>query len=148
MPSPEQPPPWRGFHHIALVTRDLDETIRFYRDVLGMAAGEISAQTARGTGQRHIFITPGETEGWGLHVFENVSAERKIATLGEQLATMEVGVQHIAFALPDGNAAQALRERLGEHGVEMTPVRTLGPICNTLFLDNNGMLLEATWPAP
>ncbi len=29
-------PPWSGFHHIALVTRDLDATIRFYRDVLGM----------------------------------------------------------------------------------------------------------------
>jgi len=29
-------PPWRGFHHVALVARDLDATISFYRDVLGM----------------------------------------------------------------------------------------------------------------
>lgn len=140
--------PWRGFHHIALVTRDLDETVCFYHDVLGMQAGEVSTQTAQGTGRRHLFITPGETKSWGLHVFENVSAKQETATLKEKLETMDVGIQHLAFALPDENAAQSLRQRLSEHGVEMTPVRTLGPIRNTLFLDNNGFLLEATWPAP
>lgn len=140
--------PWRGFHYIALVTPNLDETVSFYRDVLGMQTGEVSTQTARGTGQRHLFVSIGQAEGWGLHVFENQSAMRRTAPLGEQLATMEVGVQHLAFALPDESAAQALRARLSEHGVEMTPIRTLGPIHNTLFLDNNAILLEATWPAP
>ena len=32
---------WRGFHHVAVVTRDLEETIRFYEDVLGMSAGDV-----------------------------------------------------------------------------------------------------------
>lgn len=27
---------WRGAHHLALVTRDLDATVRFYHGVLGM----------------------------------------------------------------------------------------------------------------
>lgn len=45
-------PPWSGFHHIALVTRDLDATIRSYRDVLGMdvviiaSAGELHSRIA------------------------------------------------------------------------------------------------------
>lgn len=148
MPEESQRLPWRGVHHIALVTPDLDETVRFYRDVLGMKAGEVSDQTARNTSQRHLFVNLGGTDSWGLHIFENTSAERKIIPLGQQLATMEVGVQHLAFALPNEAAGEALRTRLGEHGVEMTPARTLGPIRNTLFLDNNGLLLEATWPAP
>ena len=59
-----------------------------------------------------------------------------------------VGVQHIAFALPDEAAGIELRERLKESGVESTDVGSVGPIRNTLFFDNNGLLLEATWPKP
>jgi hypothetical protein len=33
-------PPWRGFHHVALVTPDLDATIRFYGGVVGMRVGK------------------------------------------------------------------------------------------------------------
>ncbi|MBY6278041.1 VOC family protein, partial [Symbiobacterium thermophilum] len=33
--------PWEGFHHIALVTPDLDTTIHFYGNVLGMQVGEV-----------------------------------------------------------------------------------------------------------
>lgn len=28
--------PWRGAHHLSLVTRDLDATVRFYHGLLGM----------------------------------------------------------------------------------------------------------------
>jgi catechol 2,3-dioxygenase-like lactoylglutathione lyase family enzyme len=59
-----------------------------------------------------------------------------------------VGMQHIAFALPDEAAGIALRERLREAGVETTAVGSVGPIQNTLFFDNDGLLLEATWPKP
>ena len=27
---------WRGAHHLSLVTRDLDATVRFYHGLLGM----------------------------------------------------------------------------------------------------------------
>ena len=59
-----------------------------------------------------------------------------------------VGVQHIAFALPDEAAGIELRGRLRESGVESTDVGNVGPIRDTLFFENNGLLLEATWPNP
>ncbi|CAG7658243.1 VOC family protein [Paenibacillus allorhizosphaerae] len=46
--------PWQGIHHIALLTVDLDSTIRFYRNVLGMhTSGIAPSQQGRG---RHCLI--------------------------------------------------------------------------------------------
>lgn len=148
------PVPWRGFHHVALVTPDLDATIRFYRDVLGMHAGDIYA-TGRGVAGRHCFITPGDGETWGMHFFENPAPDLAGALAASGRMVLETGwrpghlpgiLQHLAFALPDEGAALDLRERLGRHDVPTTPINAIGPLRNFLFLDNNGLLLEAAWP--
>ena len=61
-------PPWSGFHHIALVTRDLDATISFYRDVLGMEVIFIAPpEELHG---RHCAIRPGgDPNHLGIHFF-------------------------------------------------------------------------------
>lgn len=47
--STTQQPQWRGAHHLALVTRDLDATVRFYHGMLGMPLfGSMAAQSHRG----------------------------------------------------------------------------------------------------
>ncbi len=141
---------WRDFHHVAVVTRDLGETVRFYEDVLGMSAGDMIERTAQGTVSRHCFIRPGESESWGLHFFESPDASPHSAAgkLDRDALMGTVGVQHIAFALPDEAAGISLRERLRDRGVETTEIGSAGPIRNTLFFDNNGILLEAAWPKP
>jgi catechol 2,3-dioxygenase-like lactoylglutathione lyase family enzyme len=35
MSTTDDRPYWRGVHHLALVTRDMDATVRFYHGVLG-----------------------------------------------------------------------------------------------------------------
>lgn len=134
--------PWQGFHHIALVTPDLDATVRFYHDVLGMQVGEIMDRRGK-----HCFIRPGESETWGLHFFEYPDAQLfPYPDPAERYVFLPGALQHIAFALPDEAAALALRERLRQHHIETTAINDLGAIRNFLFLDHNGMLLEATWP--
>ena len=138
-------PPWRGFHHVALVTPDLDATIRFYGDVLGMSVGEVVSATERQG--RHCFIKPGDTvETWGLHFFEQPDVEVfAYPETFERYAFVPGALQHVAFALPDEAAALALRRRLAAFGVEMTDITNLGEVSNMLFRDNNGLLLEAAW---
>jgi catechol 2,3-dioxygenase-like lactoylglutathione lyase family enzyme len=137
--------PWRGFHHVALVTPDLDATIRFYGGVLGMRVGEVVAATERQG--RHCFIKPGDAETWGLHFFE--LADARIFAYPEsfeRFAFVPGALQHVAFGLPDEESALSLRRRLAAFGVEVTDTTDLGLISNMLFRDNNGLLLEATWP--
>ena len=136
---------WQGFHHVAVVTTDLDATMRFYGDVLGMEVGEIMNLDARGGAARHCFVKAGGAESWGLHFFESRDATD---TGGGGFGFDSVGPHHMAFGLPDEAAGIALRQRLEQNGVEATPIGDAGPVRNTLFLDNNGLLLEAAWPKP
>ncbi len=109
--------PWRGFHHVALVTQDLDATVHFYGDLLGMDVGDVMGRDARGSRSRHCFIRPGRGETWGLHFFESPEARPAPETEEEKFSLEKVGLQHIAFALPDEAAGVALREHLRENGV-------------------------------
>jgi catechol 2,3-dioxygenase-like lactoylglutathione lyase family enzyme len=145
----ESTPAWRGFHHVALVTRDLDATMSFYRDVLGMEVVFIApASEFHG---RHGAVRPGgEPDRTGLHFFEYAKApliDRHNRLLPAAIFDPgETFLSHISLALPDEAAGLALRERLSRHGVETTPIMDQGPVRNMGFADNNGLLVEAAWP--
>ncbi|GCE46004.1 catechol 2,3-dioxygenase-like lactoylglutathione lyase family enzyme [Thermosporothrix hazakensis] len=136
---------WQGFHHVALYTPDLDATIAFYGDVLGMQVGEISVHPANQS--RHCFITPG---GPGLHFFEfpgiSLPSFEHIPTL-QDATRVEGFLNHIAFRLPDEAAGLALRERLLKLDREVSEISHIANLHNFIFLDNNGLLLEAIWTA-
>lgn len=139
-------PPWQGFHHVTLLTRDLDATIRFYEDVLGMSVHGFADGGGLG---RHCMVDPGVGQTRGIHFIENVEARlgtQPEALVGPRPYIIEGAFQHISFALPDEAAARALQVRLRERGVTTTEMIPTGPIGNLMFSDNNGILLEATWP--
>ena len=140
---------WRGFHHVAVVTRDLEETARFYGEVLGMEVGDpIERDAQGGPAPLHPAWRRSELGSPLLRVTRGQGAP-----IGPQHRPRRPdgngrGPAHIAFALPDEAAGIGLRERLNRSGVESTEIGSAGPIRNTLFFDNNGLLLEATWPQP
>ena len=138
-------PQWQGFHHLALITPDLDATIRFYTEVLGMTV--LAQMPASNHAPRHCFIQPGATPAWGLHFFEIPDAQLfPYPVEMPRFAIVPGALQHIAFALPNLDAAMDLRERLAYHGIVPSDINTLGTLQNMLFHDNTGLLLEATWP--
>ena len=142
-------PPWSGFHHIALVTRDLDATIRFYRDVLGMEIVFI-APVGELHGRHCSIRLGGDPDHLGIHFFEYPGAPLFPTEDRTLEAAFFVPVAnllfHISLALPDEAAGLALRERLTRHNVVMSPIMDQGGIWNMAFLDNNGLPLEAAWP--
>lgn len=141
--------PWCGFHHIALVTRDLDATMRFYRDVLSMEI--IFTAPAGDLHGRHCAFRPGGgLDRLGLHFFEYPGAplfdpeERPLVS-----AVFDPGatfLSHISLALPDEASGLALQEQLTRNNVVMSPIMDQGDLRNLAFFDNNGLVLEAAWP--
>src|SRR5438128_2038397 len=112
---------WQGVNHVTLVTRDLDATVAFYRDVLEMrVVFEAPANPQNG---RHVMISPGGP-GMGLHFFELPDAQvfRFPDVVPSKLQFLPGALQHIAITVGDERAALALRERLLARGVPMTPV--------------------------
>jgi catechol 2,3-dioxygenase-like lactoylglutathione lyase family enzyme len=137
-------PQWQGFHHLALVTPNLDATITFYRDTIGMqlaATGEANPIH----GRTAVFI-PGEGKA-NIHFFELATAQIFTPSPDVQgIPWIPGALHHIAFELSDEAAAIALRERLQARGVPMlTEIMDQGDCYNMIFADNNGMMLEANW---
>lgn len=61
---------WRGAHHVALVTRGLDATIRFYHGLLDMPLW--AAMTPMPYHGRHCFLL---ADSFFLHFFEDVDVQ-------------------------------------------------------------------------
>jgi catechol 2,3-dioxygenase-like lactoylglutathione lyase family enzyme len=138
--------PWRDVVHLAFATRDLDATVRFYTEVLGMQSEEIlPANPIHG---RTCNIKAGANTTIELHFFEQDDAQpiQPDPDMLRQLMFPRVGVHHIAFGLPDAAVAQQLQERLQRFGIFTTPVMDQGDTYNLLFHDNNELMLEANWP--
>lgn len=146
---------WLGFHHVALVTSDLDHTINFYENILGMQVTSIYPATQhRG---RHCFVKPGCTDSWGIHFFEYPEARifqsadslKRLAKNPESADLYRFlpgAFQHLAFALPSENEGMALRDKLSSYGILMTDIYEQSNLRNFIFIDNNGIQLEAAWP--
>lgn len=50
---------FRGINHLALVTNDMEGTVRFYRDVLGMPLVAAIGNVENGYPFRHYFFETG-----------------------------------------------------------------------------------------
>ena len=131
-------PDWRGVNHLALVTPDMDETVRFYAGVLGMPL----VMTLMAGPMRHYFfeMSPGNTVAF----FEIPGAETFEKGAGSPV-DIPVQLDHISFNVPDEDALELLQQRLKAAGSEVTEVVDHGQIKSVYFSDNNGIALEATY---
>jgi len=131
-------PHWRGINHLALVTPDMDATVRFYVGVLGMRL----VATLMAGPMRHYFFEIGS--GNTIAFFEVPGAETFSKAAGAA-SDRAIQLDHISFNLPDEAALESLRGRLEAWGSEVTRVVDHDVMRSVYFNDPNGIALEASW---
>jgi catechol 2,3-dioxygenase-like lactoylglutathione lyase family enzyme len=133
-------PRWGGINHLALVTNDMDATVRFYVGALGARL----VATIGTPGFRHYFfeIGPHNTVAYFEYAGAPSESFAKPAGIPDPRAAQ---FDHVSFQLPDEQALLDLRNRLKAAGCEVTDVVDHGFIHSVYFTDPNGIALEASW---
>ena len=121
----------RGLHHTALVSSDVEQTIRFYQDLLGFPLVEL-VENRDYAGSSHFFFDVGNRTLLGFFDFPGHDHPDFQETIG--------GVQHIALSVSPEQYDQA-RQRFDAAGIDY-----LGPdrgVEDSLYVrDPNGVGIE------
>ena len=136
----EERPFWRGINHLALVTPDMDATVRFYHGVLG---ARLVADLA-GPSFRHYFFEFGPQNTVAFFEYRNAPIEPFALPAGMP-DPRKVQFDHLSFNVADEDALLRLRDRLKEANCEVTDVVDHGFIRSIYFTDPHGIALEASW---
>jgi catechol 2,3-dioxygenase-like lactoylglutathione lyase family enzyme len=133
-------PRWAGINHLALVTNDMDATVRFYVGVLGAPL----VATVGDPSFRHYFFRIGERNTVAFFQYTGYPVEpfAKPAGIPDPRAAQ---FDHVSFDLPDEEALLELRNRLKAAGSEVTDVVDHQFVRSIYFNDPNGIALEASW---
>lgn len=131
---------WRGVHHLALVTADMDATVRFWHGVLDARL----VTTLATPSFRHYFfeVAPGTTIAFFEFSGQELESFAKPAGVPYARASQ---FDHLALHLADEDQLHRLRDRLKAHGCEVTDVIDHGFLRSIYFSDPNGIALEASW---
>lgn len=123
-----------GLSHLALVTNDMDATVRFYRDVLEMPlVGTVS------TPARHYFFSIGP--GAAIAFFEWPDAElppRK----DSGVPASGIQFDHVSVAVGSDDDLDRIRKRLADVGADVSEIVDHGILRSVYCTDPNGISLE------
>jgi catechol 2,3-dioxygenase-like lactoylglutathione lyase family enzyme len=133
-------PHWRGINHVALITTDMDATLRFYHGTLGARL----VATIATPEFRHYFFEFGPqcTVAFFEYADTSIKPFTKSAGVPDPRAAQ---FDHLSLDLPDEDALIDLRTRLAGADCEVTQIIDHGGVRSVYFTDPNGIALEASW---
>jgi catechol 2,3-dioxygenase-like lactoylglutathione lyase family enzyme len=128
-PKNERPPSTaRGVHHTALLSSDVERTVRFYQDVLGFPLTDIF-ENRDYKGSNHFFFDIGNDNLLAFFDFPGLDVGEFAEVLG--------GLHHVAISV-EPEKWERLRRKLDDAGVEY--LHESGT--SIYFRDPNGARLE------
>ncbi|MFI5998463.1 VOC family protein [Streptomyces sp. NPDC051362] len=132
LPAEERPKSTaRGVHHAVYICRNVEETILFYRDIMGFPLVDI-AENRDYAGSTHFFFDIGNKNTLAFFDFPGHPHGDYEETIG--------GGHHLALSVTPENFS-AIRGRLDERGI---PFRDFGKdkMQNMFVADPNGLRVE------
>ncbi len=130
-----------SFHHLAIATKDLDATHRFYTDVMGFdLVKTVVGETMEGGWARHVFY---DTHDGGLIAFWDIHDE-KMSPFNASISTglgLPGWTNHIAFNSDTVEDLDAQRRRWLDHGEKVVEIDH--GWCTSIYInDPNGIMVE------
>lgn len=132
-----------AFHHVAIATRDLDATHRFYSEVMGFTLRKVEAAGApEGGWARHLFYDTGD--GTCLAVWD-IHDDPAIPDDFDPSISRGLGLpswtNHLAFAAEDLDDLDGHQVRWQAHGYDV--LRIDHGWCTSIYVDDpNGIAVE------
>ena len=127
---------FNGINHLAMATGDMDKTIRFWRDLLGMRLMAGLGQP----GYRHYFFEISKTDLIAFFEWSGVKA------VTEKVHGMPVKgpfiFDHVSFGVETEDDLWELKDKLSAAGFEVSDVIDHGFIHSIYAYDPNGIPIE------
>ena len=139
------PVSFQGVHHLVFITPDMDQTVRFYRDVLGLPLiATISNGRPDEPGfMRHYFFQLGEHDTLAFFEWPNQAIDLGPAKPAGLPASGRQ-FDHLALRVKNLDALTALMRQLRASGVEVTDLVYHDDTPSIYFNDPHGIALEAS----
>ncbi|SFN03872.1 VOC family protein [Thermodesulforhabdus norvegica] len=133
---------YNGINHLALVTHNMDETIRFWRDLLGM-------RLVLGLGKpgyRHYFFEISETDL--IAFFEWPGVEKVEEKDHGYPVKGPVAFDHVSIGVTHRDDLWVIKDKLDAAGFWTSEVIDHGFILSLYSFDPNGVAIEFSWLNP
>ena len=135
-------PRYTGINHLAMATGDMNATLRFWRDLLGM---RLVAGLGH-PGYRHYFLEISETDMIAFFEWPGVTPieekDHGVPVKGPY------AFDHISFGVADRNDLWEIKARLEAAGFWASEVIDHGFILSLYSFDPNNIPIEFSWPQP
>ena len=130
---------FNGINHLAMATGDMDKTIRYWRDLLGMRlVGGLGKP-----GYRHYFFQISDTDFLAFFEWNNV--EPVVNKEHGKPVTGPFVFDHISFGVESEDHLWELKDKLVAAGFQVSDVVDHGFIHSIYSHDPNGIPVEFSW---